>query len=163
MFTFLLKCLAIACGIGLILILPILFANIQHQPATPTNETSTVKTPRNTTERPRFIKAPDAEVPFQEAEFYRTIIDNNLFRPLGWRPTPPRDSFQLLGTRIPTDERTSPQAIIQATTKSKTYILTPGDALSKDTTLIEIQPKQVTLEKAGHRRTLKLSTTLWLR
>lgn len=31
---------------------------------------------------------------------YAVIIKNNLFRPLGWKPNPPRPSYQLLGTVI---------------------------------------------------------------
>ena len=162
MFTFLLKSFAIACGTSIILILPLLFANTQHLPSTPPNKTVSVSTPRSTTKRPPLTKDRKAEVPFQETEFYRTIIDNNIFRPLGWRPERPKEPFRLLGTRIPTDGKASPQAIIQATQGNKTYIVTTGDTLFKDTTITDIQPKQVTLEKFGHRRTLKVSTTVWL-
>ena len=28
---------------------------------------------------------------FQQSDFYRTLIDNNLFRPLGWTPPRPAD------------------------------------------------------------------------
>lgn len=163
MFTFLLKRLTIACAVGIVLILPLLFANTRHQSVTPPNKTITVNTPQSITKRLPLIKNRDAETPFQETEFYRTIIDNNLFRPIGWRPARPKESFRLLGTRISTDGSTSPQAIIQATPGNKTYILTTGDTLSKDTTLTDIQPKQVTLETTGRRRTLKLNVTLWLR
>ncbi|MYG08137.1 hypothetical protein F4167_16285 [Candidatus Poribacteria bacterium] len=38
-----------------------------------------------------------------QSDFYRTIIDNNLFRPLGWtRPVPP-PAHRLLGTIVPKD------------------------------------------------------------
>ena len=163
MFTFLLKSFAIACGTGIILILPLLFANTQHLPSTPPNKTVRVSTPRRTTKRPALTKDREAEVSFQETEFYRTIIDNNIFRPLGWRPERPKESFRLLGTRIPTDRKTSPQAIIQATQGNKTYVVATGDTLFKDTTITDIQPKQITFEKSGHQRTLKLSTTTWLK
>ena len=29
----------------------------------------------------------------QQSDVYRTIIDNNLFRPLGWQPSRPREKF----------------------------------------------------------------------
>lgn len=163
MLTFLLKRLVIACGVGIILILPLLFANTQHRPASLPNKTIKVNTPRNSQKPSSVIKDRDTETSFQETEFYRTLINHNLFRPLGWRPARPKESFRLLGTRIPTDGKTPPQAIIQATPGNKTYILTTGDTFFKDTTVTDIQLKQVTLEKAGHRSTLKLSTTMWLR
>ena len=163
MFTFLLKCLVIACGIGIILILPLLFANTQHRLAPLPNKTIKVNTPGISTKPSSVTKDRDTETRFQETEFYRTIINNNLFRPLGWRPARSKESFRLLGTRIPTDGKTLPQAIIQATPGNKTYILTTGDTFSTDTTVTDIQLKQVTLEKTGRQRTLKLSTTMWLR
>ena len=163
MIKFLLKSIVIILGMGIILILPLLSANTQHLPSTPPNKTVRVSTPRGITKRPLLTKDREAEVLFQETEFYRTIIDNNLFRPLGWEPERPKEPFRLIGTRIPTDGRISPQAIIQGTQGNKTYIVATGDTLSKDTTITDIQPKQVTLEKSGHQRTLKLSTTTWLK
>lgn len=164
MFRFLLKSIAIACGTGITLILPLLFANTQRLPSTPPNKTIGVSTPRSATKRPPLTKDRKAEVPFQETEFYRTIIDNNIFRPLGWRPERPKEPFRLLGTRIPTDRKASPQAIIQVTQGNKTYIVTTGDTLFKGTTITDIRPKQVTLEKSGRQRTLKLrTTTIWLK
>ena len=163
MIKFILKSIVMAFAMGIILVLPLLFANTQHLPSTPPNKTVRVSTPRGIIKRPLLTKNREVEVPFQETEFYRIIIDNNLFRPLGWKPERPKEPFRLIGTRIPTDERTSPQAIIQATQGNKTYIVTTGDTFSKDTTITDIQPKQVTLEKSGHQRTLKLSTTTWLK
>lgn len=91
--------------------------------------------------------------------FYRTIIDNNLFRPLGWRPPRPREPYRLLGTILPKDTNTPKQAILQRTTASSTNIVSIGDKLDADTRVVDIQPKQVTLEKAGVQRTLGINTT----
>jgi len=96
---------------------------------------------------------------FQETEFYRVIIDNNLFRPLGWRPPRPRETYRLLGTILPTDVNIPKQAILQSTTAGRTYTVSLGETLDTDTTVVDIQPKQVTLEKTGVRRTLHLNTT----
>lgn len=100
---------------------------------------------------------------FQKSDFYRTIIDNNLFRPLGWRPPRPRETYRLLGTVIPTDGNTEPKAILQATTINRTHTVTLGEKLDKDTIVTNIQPKQVTLEKAGQQRTLTLNPTSWIK
>jgi len=70
----------------------------------------------------RAIDIPPAA--FDSASHYRTIIDNNLFRPLGW--TPPRrvEPYRLLGTKLARDANTLPQAILQSTTGYQTYIVT---------------------------------------
>ena len=94
----------------------------------------------------------------RETDFYRTIVDNNLFRPLGWRPPRPREPYRLLGTIVPTNENRPKQAILQRTTARTTHIATIGEKLDADTTLIDIQPKQVTLETSGQQRTLRLNT-----
>ena len=40
---------------------------------------------------------------FQASAFYRTIVDNNLFRPPGWTPPRPRFRYRLIGTLLPRD------------------------------------------------------------
>jgi len=104
-------------------------------------------------------KAEDADSSFQDSDFYRTLIDNNLFCPLGWTPPRPRNPYRLLGTILPTDGNTPKQAILERTAARRTYTVSLGETLDKDTIVIDIQPKQVTLEKAGVRRTLRLNTT----
>ena len=79
-----------------------------------------------------------------------------MFRPLGWRPPRPKEPYRLLGTILPKDGKSPAQAILQATTRNKIHIVTPGDTLGTDT-ITHIQAKQVTLEKAGQQRTLKLN------
>ena len=88
--------------------------------------------------------------------FLRTIIDNNLFRPLGWRPPRPREPYRLIGTILPRDENTPPRAIFQTIAGNKTYIVTIGENLDTHTEVVDIQSKQVTLATDGKQRTLKL-------
>ena len=88
--------------------------------------------------------------------FLCTIIDNNLFRPLGWRPSRPSEPYRLIGTILPRDENTSPRAILQTTAGNKTYNVTIGENLDPHTEVVDIQPKQVTLSTDGKQRTLKL-------
>ena len=96
------------------------------------------------------------------SSFYRMIIDNNLFRPLGWTPPRPQDPYRLTGTLIPTDGDTSPKAFLLAIATNTTHIVTLGDTLGKDTTVTAIESKQVTLQTSGQQRTLRLNTALWL-
>ena len=88
---------------------------------------------------------------FQKSDFYRTIIDNNLFRPLGWRPPRPREPYRLIGTILPTDG--DPQAILQATSGKKLHIISTSEKLDADTTLTAIEQQQVTLSTKGKHRT----------
>ena len=104
---------------------------------------------------PRVRLPPSQKAPSNEKDFYRVIIDNNLFRPLGW--TPPRQSFpyRLIGTLIPTDGETSPVAILGA--GQKTHTVTLSEKIG-GWTIQAIAKKQVTLEKDGQRQTLRLAT-----
>ncbi|MYB92405.1 hypothetical protein F4054_07690 [Candidatus Poribacteria bacterium] len=94
--------------------------------------------------------------PFQSTDFYRIIIEYNLFRPLGWRPPRPVEPYRLIGTILPRSENIPPTAIIQSTAGNKTYIVTTGETLDALTEVVSIESKQVTLSCNGAQRTLKL-------
>lgn len=100
---------------------------------------------------------------FDSASYYRTIIDNNLFRPLGWTPPRPTEPYRLIGTILPTDDRIPSKAILQLTAGNpRTLIVSTGESLDADTEVVLIGAKQVVLSTDGERRTLKLTTTPWL-
>ena len=157
----------IAAGLAVGLALAILFSfyTATHPENTTINvETQTHSTVSTTPPRARFQSSThpieDVEVKhFQNSDFYRTIIDNNLFRPLGWTPQRPQEPYRLLGTIIPTDARIPPKAIIQNTVGNQTHIVTIGDTLDTATHVTNIQPKRVIVEKAGQQRTLTLNAT----
>ncbi|RKU13000.1 hypothetical protein C6503_16525 [Candidatus Poribacteria bacterium] len=139
------------------------------EPSSPIPEPASVKETPNSP--PRLGKQPHilSRAPFQsssllpaQSDFYRTIIDNNLFRPLGWTPPHPKEPYRLLGTMVPKDGKTPPQAIILATAGNKTHIVTIGDKLEIDTTITNIQSKRITLDSKGQRRILKLDTSAWI-
>ena len=75
---------------------------------------------------------------FQKTDFYRTIIDNNLFRPLGWTPPRPKEPYRLIGTLLPKDDRIRPTAIIETITGHTTHIVSINDNLDADTKVISI-------------------------
>lgn len=101
---------------------------------------------------------------FQQTDFYRTIVQNNLFQPLGTQPAAKSAQYTLLGTTTPPDGRIGGTAYLQHTHSSdKTLIsVTIGERLG-DATVVDIQPKQVTLDAAGRQTTLKLQHPLWLK
>ena len=157
-------------GIVLLILFSLYIATHTH----PENTTITVKTQTHPTvsttpPRARFQSSihpiEDVELKhFQKSEFYRTIIDNNLFRPLGWTPPRPQEPYRLLGTIIPIDAKSPSKAIIQNTVGNQMHIVTIGEKLNTDTTITDIQPKQVTLEKVGQKpRTLTLNSTPWIK
>ncbi len=92
----------------------------------------------------------DVEPPVFDAKaYYLPIVENNLFRPLGWRQPRLMERYRLLGIKIPTTTKILPTAIIQKTIGHQTYIVAPGQKLDPDTEVIGIQSKQVTLSKNG--------------
>ncbi|MYB92990.1 hypothetical protein F4054_23040 [Candidatus Poribacteria bacterium] len=107
----------------------------------------------------RHTRPQNSLTQFQETDFYRTIIENNLFRPLGWTPPRPREPYRLLGTIIPTDAKTPPKAIIQNTVRNQTHIVTISDTLDTETHVTNIQTKHITLKKNGQQRQLTLKSS----
>lgn len=99
---------------------------------------------------------------FDSELFKRTIIENNLFRPLGWTPPRPKEPYRLIGTILPTDDRTPPKAILQSTAGNQTYIVTTGEQIDAETEVVSIEGKAVTLSTAGQQRTLRLATSHYL-
>ena len=94
---------------------------------------------------------------FETEAFYRTIIDNDLFRPLGWTPPRPKEPYRLLGTlRFPIDANTPPKAILQSTAGDRLLIVSPSETLDALTEVVSIEPKQVTLSTDGQTRMLYL-------
>ena len=127
---------------------------IQVQQTTSTQPRPTPETPLPTDRRShRPLTSPPV---FDSEAFYRTIIENNLFRPLGWTPPRPIEPYRLIGTILPRRANTPPKAIIQSTAGNKTYIVTTGENIDASTEVVEIQPKQVRLSRKGQQRTLHL-------
>ena len=165
----------ITAGLAASLVLVILFSIYTVTHKQPKNTTITTMTQRTSREResetphraPRrayfrpstFPRETTALQHFQKTDFYRTIIDNNLFRPLGWTPPCPQEPYRLLGTIIPTEAKFSPKAIIQNTVENQTHIVTIGGTLDSNTSVTDIQTKHVTLKKNGQRRQLILKSS----
>ena len=104
----------------------------------------------------RVYRTPQSVFEVSES-FYRTIIDNNLFRPLGWTPSRPTEPYRLIGTILPIDANTPPRAILESTAGQKTYIVSTGEKLDAETEVVLIQGKAVTLSENGQQRTLHLA------
>ncbi len=93
-------------------------------------------------------------VDFGENEaFYKTIIEYNLFRPLGWTPPKNEPSYSLEGTAVNQDGVIS-QATLLERRSNRYHFVTVGTKLD-DMTVKDIQAKQVILDKGGETVTLK--------
>lgn len=90
------------------------------------------------------------------ADFYQTIIDNNLFAPLGTvlntKPTP-GENLKLIATFTQHDPADA-TAIFQETDTGEQKTVAIGDILS-GYSVLDIQPKQVFIEKDGETGTWK--------
>ena len=89
----------------------------------------------------------------ENASFYKVIIDNNLFRPLGWTPPNNEPAYSLIGTAVGVDGAGS-QATLLEKRSNRYHFVTIGTKLG-DMTVKDIQAKQVTLDRAGKPMTLK--------
>ena len=91
----------------------------------------------------------------ENAAFYKTIIDHNLFRPLGWTPPKNEPAYSLLGTKAVDANGAISQATLLEKRSNRHYFVTIGTKLG-DITVKDIQAEQVTLDKAGETITLKI-------
>ena len=87
------------------------------------------------------------------AAFYEVIIENNLFRPLGWTPPNNEPTYSLVGTVVGTDGAAS-QATLLERRSNRYHFVTIGTKLD-EMTVTDIQAKQVTLDKEGEPVTLR--------
>ena len=79
--------------------------------------------------------------------FYQFIIDNNIFRPLGWRPPKKQPDYTLIGTAVSQNAADS-KAFILERLSNHLYIVKVGDVFS-DALVKVIQSKRVILNEAG--------------
>lgn len=96
----------------------------------------------------------------ENAAFYKVIIDNNLFRPLGWTPPNNEPAYSLVGTAVDAGGVIA-QATLLEKRSNRYHFVTIGEKLG-DITVKDIQAKQVVLEKDGKPITLKTETLQFL-
>ncbi len=92
--------------------------------------------------------------------FYQTIIDNNIFRLLNWKPPQRESAYTLLGTAIAADGSTA-TAYIQERESNRFYAVSVGQQVG-EMTVKTITPKRVTLTQNGKSLTLAMSNSNFL-
>ena len=94
-------------------------------------------------------------------EFYQLIIDNNIFRPLGWKPPKKTPQYTLIGTTIASDSSNA-KAFILERRSNQLHTVKVGETID-NVTIKEILPKQVTLKEKEKDIILKCGTLQFLR
>ena len=89
----------------------------------------------------------------ENTAFYKTIIDHNLFRPLGWTPPNNEPAYSLIGTAVNANGAIS-QATLLEKRSNRYHFVTIGTKLG-DMTVKDIEVRRVILDKAGETITLK--------
>ena len=95
------------------------------------------------------------------SDFYKVIINNNIFRPLGWRPPNREPQYTLIGAAI-NPNGTKMEAFISEERSNEFYIVGVGDKVG-EAVVKEIQQKKVTLDKNGETITLRKGNMQFLK
>ena len=118
--------------------------------------------PKPKTETPRqteSTRAPEWEE--ELPDYFQVIIDNNLFRPLGWKPERKSDvPFQLVGT-IMKDKVYDCQAVLKEIESQHIHFV-DVNGTPNGWQVISIAPKHIVLEKDDLRITLGLTEQLFI-
>ncbi len=88
------------------------------------------------------------------ANFYRVIVTNNLFRPLGHRKPKQGPSFQLIATVIDSENGKS-RALVQNSKDRKIHYVTVGEAFA-GAKVKQIEPNRITLLLEGESKEFHL-------
>ncbi len=91
-------------------------------------------------------------------DFYKMIVDNNLFRPLGWRPPNREPEYAYIGTRT----GTLSEAYVSEQRSNQFYTVKVGDKVG-DAVVKEIESKKITLDKNGEMITLRRENSPFLK
>ena len=86
-------------------------------------------------------------------DFYKVIIDNNIFRPLGWRPPNKEPEYSYIGTTV-NENAAKSEAYVHERRSNKFYMVTIGDNVG-DAVVKEITEKEIILDKNGETITLR--------
>jgi hypothetical protein len=88
-----------------------------------------------------------------DGNFYRVVVENNLFRPLGWRKPKESPQYALIGTKIqPKGEIT--KAFVKENRSNQYYWVSVGEKVG-DATVEKIEKGQINLNIAGKVTTIR--------
>lgn len=91
-----------------------------------------------------------------DGNFYRVIVENNLFRPLGWKKPKEGPQYALIGTKIQPKGKIK-KAFVMENRSNKYYWVSVGEKVG-DATVEKIEAGQINLNIAGKVTTIKADT-----
>ena len=94
-------------------------------------------------------------------EFYQLIVDNNIFRPLGWKPPQKTPQYTLIGTTIASDGSNA-EAFILEHQSNQFHTVKVGETFG-NVSVKEILSKKVTLQEEGEEIVLQYGKLQFLR
>jgi len=86
------------------------------------------------------------------SDYYQVIVDNNLFRPLGWKPPHEEPAYTLIGTAIDPNGNQS-EAFVLEKSSNQFYVVGIGEKVG-DMVVTDIDQKEVSLNNDGETITL---------
>ncbi len=116
------------------------------QPNTSINPSSQIR-PSNQRTNKSILKKSKYTDSKDSDDFYQPIIDNNIFRRLGWKPPQKPVEFVLYGTAS-TEDKNNSKAYIYETQSKRLHTVKVGDTIGK-AKITEIREKQVKMDKDG--------------
>lgn len=93
--------------------------------------------------------------------FYQVIIDNSLFRPLGWRPPNKEPQYSFVHTAVSTDGTKKSEASVLEKRSNRFYTGNIGDEVG-GAIIKEIKEKEIILDKDGETITLRIGNLQFL-
>lgn len=97
----------------------------------------------------------------ENSSFYQVIIDNSLFRPLGWRPPNKEPEYSFVHTSISIDGTKKSEASLIEKRSNRFYTGNVGDEVG-GAIIKEITEKEIILDKNGETITLRRGTLQFL-
>ena len=96
----------------------------------------------------------------KDAGYYDVIVENNLFRPLGWTPPKRQPKYALIATLLESRGGAA-KALLMENASEKTFYVTVGEKIG-DMTVESIKARQVKLNTSGEVLTLKVPSIAFL-
>ena len=93
-------------------------------------------------------------------DFYQPIVENNLFRPLGWRKPNRESEYTLIGTLIESNNQRAKAFLIERRS-NQYYPVSVGEKVG-DAVVESIKPNEVNLGKNGKTVTLRANSNRFL-
>ena len=96
----------------------------------------------------------------ENEDYYNVIVNNNIFRPLGWRPPNKEPEYSFIAAVVYEDESKSEGCVLE-TRSNRFFIAGIGDKIG-DAVVTGIKKKEILLDKNGEKITLKLGNQQFL-